>query len=158
PTGGFCPALCPSAMRQETLSAGSALTQTLLNKSKPRTPYARARRDFVSLLTGGTGLGLAISKQLIGVMDGNVAIKSKPGKGSTFRFTARLGKTTATSRPRVLQSDLRGRRVLIVDDNPHARAVLSHMLTSMTFVAEEAACGEEAIYMVSHALKRNHWQ
>ncbi|HZJ12892.1 MAG TPA: response regulator, partial [Methyloceanibacter sp.] len=54
-------------------------------------------------------------------------------------------------RPRLLQSDLRGRRVLIIDDNPHARAVLANMLTNMTFIADEAASGEEAIDMVRQA-------
>ena len=100
---------------------------------------------------GGTGLGLAISKQLTELMGGHVEVESTPGKGSTFQFAVRLQKGATSARPRLLQSDLRDRRVLIIDDNPHARAVLSSMLTSLTFVADEAASGEEAINMVRQA-------
>src|SRR4029434_9936826 len=57
--------------------------------------------------------------------------------------------------PRLLQSDLRGRRVLIIDDNPHARAVLSNMLTNMTFVADEAASGEETLNTCRQAANQN---
>ena len=100
---------------------------------------------------GGTGLGLAIAKQLADLMGGDVGVSSTPGEGSTFWFTARLGLDTVAVPKRLPASELQHKRVLVVDDNTHARAVMVELLRSMRFDVVDADSGAAALDAIQAA-------
>ena len=72
---------------------------------------------------GGTGLGLAISGRLAELMAGRVWVESEEHRGSTFHFTARVGRGVGVPSQVLDETILAGLRVLIVDDNATNRFV-----------------------------------
>jgi signal transduction histidine kinase/ActR/RegA family two-component response regulator len=107
---------------------------------------------------GGTGLGLVITKKISRIMGGDAGVSSTPGHGSTFWFTALLAKAghaTPPTKPTsdadaetLLASQYRGRRVLLVDDEPVNREVAMTLLNEVGLAVDVATDGIEAMASV----------
>ena len=109
-------------------------------------------------LHGGTGLGLLICKRLTEKMGGEVGVVSKVGHGSTFWFTVQLpvSQVGAVKTPVSVQASdspalAQGARVLLVEDNPSMRGILSQLLELAGVHVALAENGEDAIRMVNAA-------
>lgn len=101
----------------------------------------------------GPSLGMAIASRLAELMGGRIWIETKAGHGSSIEFNARfdLPRPFADAGRPAAMSQLRGVRVIVADDNPSNRRILSDMLTGWHMRVTLAAGGKEALDEIERA-------
>ena len=112
---------------------------------------------------GGTGLGMAITDQLVRLMNGEIIVKSTPGKGSDFTIVLHLPETEKPMEVPTEKSDnhvqhvndestaFRGRRILLAEDNEVNAMIAEEILKEMGAEVEIAENGQKAVdYFKAH--------
>jgi signal transduction histidine kinase/ActR/RegA family two-component response regulator len=105
---------------------------------------------------GGTGLGLAITHRFVQLMKGQINVQSEPGQGAIFtvRLPAQVVIETAESAQSESASEVAAassqtkaglETILVIDDDPSVRDLMSRFLTKLDFHVVAAANGEEGI-------------
>jgi len=113
-------------------------------------PFAQANEE-IARRYGGAGLGLAFVKRIAKAMRGDLTVRSKPGTGSAFRFTATVELVTPASAETESGSasaraaPARPLRILCVEDNPYGRVVLNTILTELGHRADFVGTGEAGV-------------
>ncbi len=101
---------------------------------------------------GGTGLGLSICKKIAILMNGKVWAESEIGKGSTFHFTAVMGKAKIPEEVLSQKIPLENKKILIVDDNQTSLQILTKMLDGIGMLVTPVINSKETEAIVDEAM------
>ncbi|HOV90004.1 MAG TPA: response regulator [Syntrophorhabdaceae bacterium] len=106
---------------------------------------------------GGTGLGLAICKKIVKMMGGEIWAESKPGEGTKMSFTARFGlqKDQKRVREKPVTVDIKGMKILVIDDNSTNRMILREMLTNLGAFVSDVENSKQAIEMLQKGIQES---
>ncbi len=112
-------------------------------------PFERVRNENVPNVTG-TGLGLTISKLLTDILGGELAVSSTPGNGSCFSLSLMLSSIESPLPEIISEKEIVGysgrvRSILVVDDNPLHRGLISHIFQPIGFTVYEAQNARECL-------------
>ncbi|NVK37768.1 MAG: response regulator [Gammaproteobacteria bacterium] len=103
---------------------------------------------------GGTGLGLAISKKLCELMGGSIELKSVEGVGSEFNFNV-IFQISHQVQAIMSRMDIKGSRILIVDDNETNREILKDQLHRWGAIVEEVSSAQGALDLLQTKIDAN---
>ena len=134
-----------SMLNLSVTDTGAGLTQTQCEALFQR--YSQANTS-ATRRQGGTGLGLAICRGLATAMGGDISVTSAVGVGSRFAFSVVAPIAEGPDDKRTnedLLARLVGRRILIVDDNPHPRRISRTILETFGIEVSEASDGPTAL-------------
>ena len=104
---------------------------------------------------GGTGLGLSIAQHIVGLMGGRIDVDSEPDKGSSFVFSIPLSIAQSTGEEAEAETNLNGKRVLIVDDTAVNREILCEFARDWGMEPVSAASAQAAQATLRDALHSN---
>lgn len=111
-------------------------------------PFAQENAGARSVY-GGTGLGMSITKSLVDKMGGTIGVESKQGVGTTYTITLPFSiDNTATEEPERQQTDLtvlRGRQVLLAEDNALNMEIMEFLLSDVGIKVTKATDGQQAV-------------
>ena len=140
---------------EQTIELSVADTGVGIDKKYLKKIFQKFSQESVNVARkyGGTGLGMAITKQLVDLMDGKISIESNKDQGTTvtIHMTFPVGRQEEKPEKKqhlIRQYKLKGKKILLVEDNKLNRLVASTILKHFGMLVTEAVNGEIAVQIL----------